>query len=308
MLGVGGGVMASSELKPTPGYKHSVKGGAGLRVGDGTGKGGAGRSAVKQACTVLYDALPPLDASRLRGLLQRLVGPCDVEWGGTLGPDKPMVGGVVRFDAHQIVMVAFSAPVREDVLARTVGVSPMPEEQRRALLNHRAAIRVLYMEGVTDQVEQLTAAYQVATALLSQGGLGILNERAALAQPLELLVNYLPLRPDEPPPLQLWVGAVTFSIGEDPNGEAQRFLMRTYGMEQMALPELGIYMTDRSLADEMYDTLLNIGLYLVEGGEQLQIGAGHRAEFRGHAYLFTNPDEQGVEFASPTGLLLLVQI
>ncbi|HKP54628.1 MAG TPA: hypothetical protein VJ183_18480 [Chloroflexia bacterium] len=270
--------------------------------------GNRGRVAVKQACTVLYNTLPPLDAARLRGILQRLVGPCEVEWGGALGPDKPMVAGVVRFDGHQIVLVAFDAPVREEVLARTVGVSPMPEEQRHTLMSHRAAIRVLYMEGTTGPVEQLMATYQVATALLSQGGLGILNERASLAQPLELLVNYLPPRSDEIPPLQLWVGVVTFGIGEETEDEPQRYLMRTYGMEQMALPELGIYITDRSAADEVYDTLLNIGLYLVEGGEKLQIGPGHRAEFRGHTYLFTDPDQEGFEFASPTGLLMLVQI
>ncbi len=269
---------------------------------------GAGRVAVKQACTVLYNTLPPLDAARLRGILQRLVGPCDVEWGGALGPDKPMVAGVVRFDGHQVVLIAFDARVREEVLARTVEVSPMPDDQRQALMGHKAAIRVLYMEGADSPVEQLMVTYQVATALLSQGGLGILNERAALAQPLDLLVNYLPLRPDEPPPLQLWVGVVTFVMGDETDGEPQRYLMRTYGMEQMALPELGIYVTDRSTADEVYHTLLNVGLYLVEGGEKLQIGPGHRAEFRGHTYLFTDPDQQGFEFANPTGLLLLVQV
>jgi len=240
--------------------------------------------------------------------LQRLVGPCTVEWGGVIGPDKPMVAGVVRFGEHQVVLIALNVPVREEILARTVGVSPMPDEERAALMGHRAAIRALYMEGSEDRVEQLTALYQVATALVSQGGLGILNERAALAQPLPLLANYLPISPGDTLQLQLWAGVVTFPIGADEEGEAQRYLMRTYGMEQLALPELGIYIEDRSEADDVYHLLLNVGLYIVEGGEKLQIGAGHRAEYLGRMYLFTDPEEEGFEFSSPTGLLLLVEV
>lgn len=278
---------------------------------DGANGVGGGRTPVKQACTVLYNTLPPLEVEPLRSILQRLVGPCEVEWGGTIGPNKPMVAGVARFAGHQVVLIAFNSPVREEVLARTVAVSPMPEEQRQGLLSHRAAIRVLYTEGVSDPIEQLMALYQVATALLSQGGLGILNERAALAQPLDLLLNYLPISPGDTPPLPLWVGVVTFGIegvDEAVDGEPPRYLMRTYGMERLALPELGIYVQDRSVADDVYSTLLNIALYIVEGGEKLQIGPGHRAEFRGHSYLFTDPDREGIEFQSPTGMLLLVQV
>lgn len=268
-----------------------------------------GRIAVKQACTVLYNKLPPLESAPLRLILQRIVGPCEVEWGGTLDPNKPMVAGVVRFDGHEVVLIAFNTQVSDAVLARTAGVSPMPEDQRRLLLSHGAAIRALYMKGTDDPIEQLTALYQVATALISQGGIGLLNERAALAQPLELLLNYLPLRPDDgATPLPLWVGVVTFGMGESVDGSPQRYLMRTYGLEQLGVQELGVYITDRSIADDVYDVLLNFGLYLVEGGAKLQVALGHRAEFRGQTYLFTDPDQQGVEFASPTGMLLLVPI
>lgn len=271
--------------------------------------GDDGRVAVKQACTVLYNKLPPLESAPLRLILQRLVGPCEVEWGGTLGPNKPMVAGVVRYEEHEVVLIAFNTQVSDAVLSRTVGVSPMPEDQRQLLLSHRAAIRALYMKGSDSPVEQLTALYQVATALISQGGIGLLNERAALAQPVELLLNYLPLRHDDTEvPLPLWVGVVTFGMGESVDGTPQRYLMRTYGLEQFGVSELGIYLADRSIADDVYDVLLNFGLYLVEGGDKLNVAPGHRAEFRSQTYLFTDPDQQGVEFASPTGLLLLVPI
>lgn len=283
---------------------------AGNGNGDG-GKAGGGlglglRMDVKQACTVLYSRLPPLDALVTERILSRIVGPCTVEWARSESLDVPMVGGVARFGGHEIAMIALNAPVSAAVRARTVEVSPMPEEQRARLMQHRAAIRLLYTRGSDLPAEQLTALYQVATALLSQGGLGILNERAALAQPIELLAEYLPIEPSEPLPMTLWVGMVTFDLGGD---EAQgRFLMRTYGMEQFGLPELGAYTESRSQADAVYRMLLNVGLYLVESSAQRQIGPGHRADFNGHIYLFTTPEQHSIEFGSRTGLLMLVEV
>jgi hypothetical protein len=88
----------------------------------------------------------------------------------------------------------------------------------------------------------------------------------------------------------------------------QPYFMRTYGMEQLSLPELGIYLPDRLLADEAYHTLINIALYVVESSPTLKIEAGHRTEFKGHTYLLTNPDTSGDEFTSPSGLHLLVEV
>ncbi len=255
---------------------------------------------------MLYNELPALDAAQSELILAQLVGPCSVEWANVPAPGVPLVAGVSRFGEHQIAMVALNAPVRQEVLARTVGVSPMPDEQREALMAHQAAMRLLYLEGAAEPVEQLTALYQVATVMLSQGGLGIVNERAALAQPTDLLVEYLPLQPGDTPPMPLWVGVVTFSM-EDEVLVAQ-YLMRTYGMEQFGLSELGLYVRDRSLADDVYHTLLNVCLYMVERGVASQPKPGTRTEFNGHTYLFTTPGSPEVEFASPTGLLLLVEV
>lgn len=273
----------------------------------GNGRGKALRMDVKQACTVLYTGMPALDALRTEMVLRQLAGPSSVEWARVeANVEVPMVGGVARFDEHEIAMVALNAPVREEVLERTVGVSPMPDEQRALLMSHRAAIRLLYLGGSDDPVEQLTALYQVATALITQGGIGILNERAALAQPTELLAEYLPFRPEDTLPIPLWVGVVTFDVSEGLPYE--RYLLRTYGMEQFRRPELGIYMQDRSAADAAYHTLMNVGLYIVETGTRLEIGPGHHVDFKGRTYLFTDPDNNGFQFQSPTGFTLLVEV
>jgi hypothetical protein len=251
--------------------------------------------------------MPALDARGMEMVLQQLVGPATVEWARVEGNmSVPVVGGVARFGEHEIAMIALNAPVRDEVLQQTVGVSPMPDEQRALLMSHRAAIRLLYLGSSDDPPEQLTALYQVATALITQGGIGILNERAALAQPVERLAEYLPVRPGDTLPIPLWVGVVTFNATEvEPH---ERYLMRTYGMEQFGRPEIGIYTQDRSIADTVYHTLMNICLYIVETGPRLDIGPGHRADFNGRTYLFTEPDQSGHQFGSPTGFVLLVEV
>jgi hypothetical protein len=262
---------------------------------------------AKQACTVLYRGLPTLDALSTEMVLRQLVGPCAVEWARVeANIAVPVVGGVARFGPHEIAMIALNAPVRQEILEHTVAVSPMPDEQRALMMSHRAAIRLLYLNGSDNPAEQLIALYQVATALITQGGLGILNERAALAQPTELLAEYLPIRPGDPLPMPLWVGVVTFNATEVASHE--RYLMRTYGMEQFRQPELGMYMLDRAAADAVYHALMNVCLYIVETGPRIEIGPGHRADFNGHTYLFTEPDQADFYFESPTGCLLLVEV
>jgi hypothetical protein len=269
--------------------------------------GGNGRrDAVKQACTVLYEALPTLNAARLREDLEALVGiECEVAWAESTS-SLPLTAGLARWDEHRVAMVAMDAPVSQEILARTVAVSPMPEDLRVAMAAHRAAIRLLYVGDDESPLGQLTALYQVAVALLLRDGLGVVNERAALAQPAELVLSYLPQLGGDPPPLNMWIGVVTYE--REGEGAARSYLMRTYGLEQFGLPELAIYMASRSLADDTYHILLNVALYMVEGGPSLQMSTGHNVEFLNHTYLFTDPPGSGPEFTGPTGVLLLIEV
>jgi hypothetical protein len=276
----------------------------GLFSGSG-GSNGQNRIPVRQACTVLYDVLPPLDAEAMQAALAQLVGPCLVEW-TNIGPaGTSLQGGMAQFGSHKVAMVALNAAVRPEVLDVTVGVSPMPDDKRQSLLSHGAAIRLLYIGDEPDPIDQLTALYQVAGVLLQWDGLGIINERAALAQPTELVNTFLPELDSDIPPISLWTGVVTFSMGDAAPG---RFLVRTYGMDQCTLPELAIYIGDRSLADDAYHALLNVCLYIVQGRSGLQIGVGDRVEFKERIFLLTDPGVNSPEFASDTGLLLLVEV
>jgi hypothetical protein len=250
-----------------------------------------------------------MDADTQQVALERLVGLCAVEW-ASVGPagasGASLMGGVATFGEHRVAMVALAAPVRPEVLDVTVDVSPMPAEQRQALANHQAAVRVLYIGSATDPMEQLTALYQVAHMLLDLGGLGIINERAALAQPAELAASLMPDLGDDTPPIQLWTGAVTFDLGQA--GGVSRYLLRTYGMDQCALPETAIYLDDRARADDAYHILMNVCLYLVQNRSNVELGVGDRVEFAGHTYLLTDPASDESEFASDTGMLLLVEV
>ena len=86
------------------------------------------------------------------------------------------------------------------------------------------------------------------------------------------------------------------------------YLLRTYGMDQCSLPDLAIYIKDRTQPDTAYHILLNVGLYLVQGRPSLQVGIGDRVEFRDRTYLLTDPGYSTPEFASQNGLLLLVEV
>jgi hypothetical protein len=260
---------------------------------------------VQQACTVLYRELPALDPGALGARLRPAVGAARVEWAAPSRSGLPLTAGLARFGPHRIAMIALDAPVKDEVLDRTVRVSPMPEDLRGEMLRHQAAIRLLYVGDAPEPAEQLAALYLLAGALLRDGGLGVLNERAALAQPAELVEHYLSELGAGPLPLPLWVGVVTFSA--EGNG-SKRYLMRTYGMEQFGQPELAIYFGDQANADGVYHTLLNVGLYLIEAGPGLQIGPGHTAEFMRRTYLFTEPQEDTPELSGPTGVLVLIEV
>src|SRR5262249_44971955 len=121
-----------------------------------------------------------------------------------------------------------------------------------------------------------------------------------------LALSYLTQLGGSPLPIELWVGAVTFS--RDNEGPARQYLMRTYGLEQFVLPDLAIYMKDRSEADDHYHLLINVGLYMIEGGPSLKMDVGHTVEFKNRTYLFTEPTSQDPEFASPKGLFLLIEV
>jgi len=236
------------------------------------------------------------------------VGPCSVEW-AAIGPGAiTVLGGLAQFDEHRVVMIALNAQVREEVLDVTVGVSPMPEDERQQLLDHRAAIRLLYVGDADDPIDQLTAMYQVAGVLLDAGGLGIINERAALALPAALAKIHLPQLGGDVPPISLWTGVVTYKASNQEGSGREGYLLRTYGMDQCSLPEMAIYIPDRTRADAAYHILINVGLYLVQGRPSMQVGVGDRVEFRERIYLLTDPGYSAPEFASDTGLLLLVEV
>jgi hypothetical protein len=277
-------------------------------VRKGNGKGGGGvpalRISAEQACTVLYPRLPALDSRTLTESLTGLVGPCEVEWGRLPTPGAPLVAGTAHFGEHRVVMIALDAPVSREVLERTVVVSPMPEELRAEMLFHRAAIRLLYVGGSQVHIEQLTALYLVAGALLDLGGVGVLNERGAIAVPTERAVEHLLQLTGGVAPIQLWVGVVTFNLDDDPETEASRYLMRTYGMEQMRLPDLCFFMRDRTGADDAYHTLMNICLHMSEPSGQ-PLKEGDRVDFSSRSYLLTQPSED-IKDIAPRGQVLLV--
>ncbi|MEO5953224.1 MAG: hypothetical protein ABIQ44_12230 [Chloroflexia bacterium] len=262
-----------------------------------------------QACTVLYKTLPAFDAAALKAALHRLVGPCTFELSVLSpagAPGVPVTGGLAEFGDHRVALIALPYPVRKEILEVTVDVSPMPDAARRDFAGHGAAVRVLYVGSDPDPIEQLIALYHVAQLLLDIGGIRIINERAALAQPAEMIYTLAQHLGEDVPPIQLWTGAITFVLGE--NEEIPRYILRVFGMDQCGLPEVAIYIKSRSQADDAYHVLMNVCLYFVQSRLNFSLSVGDRVEFGGHTYLLTDPGVDSSEFASQTGILLLVDV
>jgi hypothetical protein len=147
---------------------------------------------------------------------------------------------------------------------------------------------------------------------MGEEGLGIINERAALALPAALAKVHLAQLGSEGqraeiPPISLWTGVITYSASNE-QGAREGFLLRTYGMDQCSLPELAIFIPNRARADAAYHILINVCLHLVQSRLSVQVGVGDRIEFRERTYLLTDPGYNTPEFASQTGLLLLVEV
>ena len=268
---------------------------------NGSGGGVGLRVSAEQVCIVLFNDLSALDRHELEAVLEAWLGPCDVQIARV--SSGGLAAGTVIFEQHRVVILATPAPVGKEVLARTVGIAPMPAEARAEMLSHRAAMRLLYVGESASPLEQLTALYTLAGALLNMGGLGIVNERAALAVPARLAERYLAQLGSDPPPIQLWVGAVVFNLDEGED-EAARYLIRTYGMEQMRLPDLCVSLRDRSWADDAFHALINICLYMAESAADQPIGEGDRVDFGGRTYLLVEPGSE-VQATAGSGRLLM---
>jgi hypothetical protein len=265
------------------------------------------RVSAEQSCTVLFEKLPTLDNDILAAHLDPWIGPCYTDV--TRISSSALLVGTVNFDLHRVVLLGMPAAVSKEALARTVGVSPMPEEMRAGLMDHQAAVRLLYVGDSDSSVEQLTALHSVAGALMEMGGVGLLNERAALALPAALAKHYLSQLGGGTLPIELWVGAVTFRIEDGAGASEPRYLIRTYGMEQMRLPDLGMIMREQSQADDAYRVLLNVCLYMAEGsqpGEQL--AAGDRVDFGGRSYLLTEAGEDIGQYAPGGRVLVVIEV
>jgi hypothetical protein len=279
------------------------------RAGNGHGGGGSSedgasvslRVSAEQSCTLLFLKLPTLDDLEFEARLEQRVGPCYADV--TRMSASTLVAGTVTFENHRIVLLGMPMPASKEAMDRTVEVAPMPPERRAEMRAHHATVRLLYVGDSSDPLDQLGALHRIAAVLLSMdGNLGLLNERAALALPTDLARQYIDQLEVGVPAIQLWVGALTFPVGEK-DQEPDRYIVRTYGMSQMRLPDLAMTIPRLEEADNAYHVLLNVCLYMAEDVAGEELGAGDRIDFSGRTYLLAEPHR---EMAATGGRLLSV--
>jgi hypothetical protein len=206
--------------------------------------------------------------------------------------------GEINFGQHTIQIAGLSNPLPNEVLDRTVHVSPWQPQIKAAMRQHRSHLTLVYAGSHPDPVEKMLSLYQLAFALENENLLGIVNEPAWTAHPPAdfLTPSHLATYRKELPFI-LWVGYVKFYL--DPN----QYWLVTKGHQIFDVPDLAILVTDPANEEDAINRLTNIFYYIYE--EDANVVAGDTLELTGESeqLQFAEVDESLTWLIGPSGML-----
>jgi hypothetical protein len=206
--------------------------------------------------------------------------------------------GEISFGQHTVQIAGLSNPLPNEVLDRTVHVSPWQPQIKAAMRQHRSHLTLVYAGSHPDPVEKMLSLYQLAFALENENLLGIINEPAWTAHPPAdfLTPNHLATYREELPFI-LWVGYVKFYL--DPG----QYWLVTKGHQIFDVPDLAILVTDPAKEEDAINRLTNIFYYIYE--EDANVIAGDTLELTGETeqLQFAEVDESLTWLIGPSGML-----
>lgn len=226
---------------------------------------------------------PPTDADLLENLAlsEDVFTPEAFEVDRTFNSPERFLAEV-RFGEHLIQIAGLPNPLPQEVVDRTIHVSPWQAQIRAAMRQHRSHMSLIYAGTHPDQVEKMVALYRVAFAFENENLLGVVNEQAWTAHPPadflspDRFVSYR-----EEIPFILWVGYVKFYL--DPS----QYWLVTKGHQIFDVPDLASLVTDPADEEDTINRFIDIFYYLYENdvdvvagdtlelassGEKLQLG------------------------------------
>jgi hypothetical protein len=253
------------------------------------------------AITLLFPQLPRYEASKPVLWTDGVSLPLEFEI--IIEGQESLVN--LKFGAHHLKLVGFSAPMPEQVRQNTIHFSNWPDQAKQIMYGHQAHLICYYEWGTEDPAEQLLALYKVAAAFSDQGLLGVADETAMTANPSDLveeLFGPMPLEAvlnDHDLPYLAWVGVLKLF---KPDGN---IWWVSRGHERFGVPDMA-HLTPVGEGERVMDLFSNLLNYMYF--YQARIEAGHTAEIGEAQLQFDEPDEYREYIETPTNPALVVTI
>jgi len=208
--------------------------------------------------------------------------------------------GEVEFDQHHLQIAGMPYPLPQEVIDRTVMVSPWPAQTKAAMRHHRSQLRLDYLRGNPNPIEQMIALYRLASAVMSEDLLGIVNPNAWTAHPP---ADYL--SPDQIAqyrqeiPFNLWFGYVRFYTDD------QSYWLATKGHHIFDVPDLATFVQPTDDPNALINLFINVFYYLYE--QDVFVTAGDTLEIRnsGEQLRFSEVTELSDLLMGPSGTLVI---
>ena len=272
-----------------------------------------GSGTYTQACAVLYDGPPLIDAQAI-GAALRAAGARHIsvvfEAENHTGPDS-IVRGRIRMDGHTVHVVSAARPATDQTMRVALREALLDDEDRESLLAHQGCTQCLYLEGSTSPLAQLRALYRVAGALITASGssshaLGVVDAPALIALPAAEAVSLLRWLDASPPPIGLWVRLFCIT---DSDGD---LWLLTRGLTHFQVPELALRARDVSGEDDGESLLMSIASWIITGagkirpGDKLTMMAEENHPDSSATWRCVVPEQKAGWMAAPFGTVLLL--
>lgn len=190
---------------------------------------------------------------------------------GSLRTQTPT--GRARWGMHQVDFTGANTPIDARLVESCVGSMRFSGAGKQEARTHRAHVNLYYTGTIPSTLDQYVALAAVAGTLGSTGAVAVLNQNARTGVPIDDILPSL-IRGDRldylrtlPIPL-LYAGFAELDVA------GQRGVwMRTFGCQFLKLPNLAMFVPDRSHHDRVFQIFSRVFGMLLKAQRRLEADA-----------------------------------
>lgn len=208
--------------------------------------------------------------------------------------------GKVSYEHHRLHIAGLAMPLPQDVIDRSVMVSPWQAQIKAAMRQHRSQVSLVYAGGDPDPIEKMMALYTLAGAFDNEDLLGIVNINAWTAHPpADFLMPDIIPQYRQQIPFNLWFGYVRFYVDD------HTFWLATKGHHIFDVPDLAAFVGPGDDPNALVNLFVNIFYYLYE--QDVVVTAGDTLEISGSGQLLrlSEVTELTDQLMGPSGTLVI---